>query len=116
MFYVWDYPDWVDEIHSSLREDTEVSISDRVWESIKNSEQQPHIGNATALIKLQDVVSHILSSIEDGYMRQQINSLFNLEINGGATYLNFDNEDYDKLSDLKKAVKEKIDELEEEEE
>jgi len=112
MFYDMDYPDWVDNIHNSIREDiTGVSISDRVWESIRNSEQQPHIGNAIAYIKLQDVVSSVLSSIEDGYMREQINSLFSLEINGGATYLNFDNEDYTELSDLKEAVENKIKEL-----
>jgi len=113
MFYEDGYPDWIDEMYNDFGNKVkQVGLDEDVWNLIRGMDEPPHIGNHIAYLLLSNIVGYILSTIKDDEIRDEIESLFHIEVNGHATYLTFDSDEYVAYSDLMEAVKEKIDELE----
>jgi len=115
MFFENDYPDWVDEMYNDFGDDVnQFDLDKEVWEIIKESEEPPHVGNAIVLILFTNIVRYVTNTVPETII-DDVEEMFEFNINAMATTLIFDGESYYDKDDLLKAVKGKIDELEKEE-
>ena len=92
MYYVNDYPDWVDELVNHLGID-DSSFEEEVWNIVRESEEPPHIGN----VQVSWLFERIIEEIKKGSPSAECK----YEANGRGSYLTVDGEDITDIDQLK---------------
>jgi len=106
MFFEKDYPEWVNTLYKQCGDNVKHDISTDVWESIKYSDTIPHIGNAICDIMFENIIDYMVR-----LYGESTRGYFNTYTNSMNTNIYFDNERYDDIDELKKAIEDKIKEL-----
>jgi len=118
LFYVDDYPDYMDEMLNEAyatigSQYKQVNFDKAVWEIVKESEDIPHIGNASVLVIADEVfdIAMKLLKIDDDMKDKLRDDYYNVDINGMASKIYFDEESYNEFDILLSAIEEVMNNL-----
>ena len=117
LFYVDNYPDWLDELMNKIYELYEdINDSDfdeKVWTLVKGADEIPNIGNQQVYVLFKDVKRILARKYKDELYEacistERFEACFNYEANSMASYFYFDNESFTELEEVDSMIKEWI--------
>ena len=117
LFYVNDYPDWIDklmnDVYALFEDESGIYFDENVWSYIRESKEPPHIGNASVSVMHNDLVRimtrYFREEIGDAFIAESIfESEFNYEANAMGSHYYFNNEEFTEFDELKDMIEEWI--------
>ena len=97
LFFVDDYPDWVEEVHQYFCKGT-VITDQSIWEVVKEFDDVPHIGNV--------VVSMLFSNIIDALKELKPDIEVECEANATGSYLTINGVDVTSSDEIENLLEE----------
>lgn len=107
MFGIDDYPDWVDEMYNEFTKGHGYSMAHDVewdkhlWDSVKESEEPPHLGNASVSIMFSDVIDGLVSKFE---LSDEDRCKFTTSINAQVCSISFNDIEFDDIKTAEEAI------------
>ena len=117
LFYTDNYPDWMDELMNDVyilfEDEDDIDFDKKVWERIRESEEPPHVGNASVIVLYEDLVRIMKRYFKDELdaatiSEDEMESKFNFEANDMGSHFYFNDEGFTELDELKDMVEEWI--------